>query len=444
MTRKISPRAVLVLALLVVVPLLVSSLLLINSRTTELPPTPDLGLLDNALIAANIQAGRAMQALYHVEALAAQTGWTHELYMLAGDMWVDMGDLSAAVSYWEAAAQGQPGDAKRIQQLVQAYITLGRWTQATDSLTYLLRLEPENHWAHYQLGLVQAAFDPQAASAHLERVTDYPEYGLVASALRAVLQQNAADPLISMRVGIIFSEQELWSYAELAFQHAAVVGQPFPEALAYIGLARDQQGKDGSDWIEQALALDPQNAQALYIYGLHLRQQANYVASLDALTQSVAHDPQNPAFLAELGTAYRLVGDLQRAEYWLKSAAELSNTDPRFQELLALFYAEEGYNLAEDGLDALERATLLMPNDPDVRASYGWALYNTGETDAALDQIESALAISPDNLRALYYKAQIWLETGNVEGAAPLFEQVAESGSEFAEEARRVLEVLGQ
>jgi tetratricopeptide (TPR) repeat protein len=159
---------------------------------------------------------------------------------------------------------------------------------------------------------------------------------------------------------------------------------------------------------------------------MHLRTRSEYQRSLERLVEAAALDPQNPAFLAELGTAYRLVNDQPSAEYWLKAAAALAVSDLRFQELLARFYAEEGYNLASGGLDTLEQTARLFPSDPDVRASYGWALYTTGSTEAALAQLDAALDITPNHLRSLYYKAQILLETGNLEGAERILQGMQE------------------
>jgi tetratricopeptide (TPR) repeat protein len=311
--------------------------------------------------------------------------------------------------------------------------------EAADALEQRLAIVPGDSWAHYQLSLIRAPFDPRSAATHLQAVSEEPMYGEPARAILATVLDNPDDLLISMRVGIALADQHLWPYAELAFRHAAVVGQPFPEALAYVGLARDMQGKDGSPWIEQALALDADNPQVVYLHGLHLRSVGDYRQSLAQLTEAAALEPQNPAFLAELGSAYRLVNDLPSAEYWLKTAAALSPGNPHFQELLALFYAEEGYNLTSGGLDTLEQTARFMPDDPDVLSGYGWALYTIGDTEGALVQLDAALAISPFHLRSLYYKAQITLESGNLRQAESLFEQVAASDSEFAEEARRVL-----
>jgi tetratricopeptide (TPR) repeat protein len=179
-----------------------------------------------------------------------------------------------------------------------------------------------------------------------------------------------------------------------------------------------------------------------FLQGLHLRDQADFAGSLDAFVLAVALNPQNPAYYAELGTAYRLVDDMDNAERWLQVAVDVSNRDARFQQLLALFYADEEYQLNDGGLALLEDLTESMPDDLDVQAGFGWALYQAGDPEGALTQLDGVLERAPDHPRSLYYQATIWLETDHLERAIPLFERVAVLQSPFQTEARRILEGL--
>ena len=176
-----------------------------------------------------------------------------------------------------------------------------------------------------------------------------PTYGGDAAALVAVLQ-TTTDPV---RIGIALADAKLWTYAELAFSQSP----NDPLALAYGALARDMQGKDGSTWLQNALALAPQSAQVRFLQGLHLRLNFKYQESLQAIIQASALDPENPALYAELGRAYQLVGDLTTAEYWLKFAVSLDN---HFQPLLDSFYNDEATVLRNLGL--IDEAAL--PFDP--------------------------------------------------------------------------------
>lgn len=291
------------------------------------------------LVESNARQGRVMQALYHVEALAVFNGWTPDLHRRAGDLWAQTGDLTRAIPHWQTASRTLD-DTALLSQLADAYLQTQQWSEAAQTLQKLLELAPDDRWAHYQIGLIRVAFDPAAAEAHLRVAARVPEYADTAARLLDVIA--AADSSVAMRVGLTLAGVELWPYAELAFQHAADTAYPYAEALAYTGLARDWQGKDGSLWIQQAAALEPQNAVVRYLQGLHLRGRGDYVGSRDAFVQAVALDPLNPAYYAELGTSYGLLDDLQGAERWLKMAVEISEGDPRFQQALDQFYAESG------------------------------------------------------------------------------------------------------
>lgn len=292
------------------------------------------------------RAGRPFQSLYQLEAQASLEGWTPELSRRAGNLWREAGDLRRAVAYWEAA---DPEPAV-LRDRAQAYAQLERWSDAADALAKLLALLPENSpdrpWAQFQLGLIRAAYDPAGAVALLRAAE--PAYGLTAATLAGVLE-GTDDPIY---IGIALARADLWAYAEVAFSQSAD-----PLGMAYSGLARDMQGKDGAVQIDEAVLLAPDNPQVRFLQGLHLRQRYDYVGSLEAMIQAVALDPENPALYAELGRAYQLTGDLVTAERWLRFAVSL---DDHFQPLLDSFYDDERTALLNLGL--VDEAAL--PFDP--------------------------------------------------------------------------------
>lgn len=429
MTRLHLPGAVSWLALLFLIP------------STLLLPANASGQTQS--IDSNRQQGRIMQALFQVEIQASQQGWTADRLRLAGDLWYEAGDIRQALPYWEAASSELAADTLLARRLADAYLRLQRWPDAVDQLALLVASDETDAWAHYYLGILRAAFNPQAAGQHLRVAAAVPAYRDVATPLLEVVTEEESNPLIGMPVGLALADAAQWSFAELAFQHAADVGPDYAEALAYAGLARDRQGKDGGAWIARAVSLDQQNPLVRFLQGLHLRETADFTDSLDAFVLAVALDPQNPAYYAELGTAYRLIGNMAAAERWLYTAVDVSNQDARFQQLLALFYADEGYNLNDGGLALLENLTGSMPDDLQVQAAYGWALYLAGDMDGALAQIDGILEHFPDHARSLYYKAKIWLETDQLAQAMPLFERVAQLESPFQVEARRIVQGTG-
>lgn len=428
MTRKHAIRAVSLVALLFLIPL--------NSAFL-----PDASAQTSS-IESNRQRGRVMQAIYQVEVEAARSGWDAELLQTAGDLWSDAGDVTQALPYWTAASTELPDDPLLARHLAEGDLAVQRWPDAVDQLERLIAIDPTDAWAHFHLGVLRAAFDPQAAAQHLQIAAQVPDYRDVATTLVDTLSRSQNDPLVGMPVGFALAQADLWPFAEVAFQQAASIDPSYAEAQAYVGLARDRQGKDGGEWIARAVTLDQQSDTVRYLQGLHLRAEGDLSASLDAFVLAVALNPQNPAYYAELGTAYQLLGDMDNAERWLQVAVDVSNDDTRFQHLLAMFYADEKYQLNDGGLKLLQNLTEAMPNDLDVQAGFGWALYQAGDSQGALAQLDSVLKRAPDHPRSLYYEATIWLETDHLDKAIPLFERVAALKSPFQEEARRILEGL--
>ncbi|MCB9450474.1 MAG: hypothetical protein H6672_03495 [Anaerolineaceae bacterium] len=409
---------------------------------SDVTPIPDSASI--ALLNENLAQGRLVQALYQVEARAALYGWSPDLLVTAGNIWYANGDPWQAVDYWFASVQAAPERADLVRRLAETLLEIQRWPEAVDALNRLVTLTPNDRWGHYQLGLLLAAANPPAAREHLEQASIEGAYQELALALLAVLS-STADAGGAMRVGVVLAEHELWSYAEIAFNFAASARESFPEALAYTGLARDKQGKDGGEPVAAALRLAPEDPQILYLYGLHLRVTGDLIGSRDMLLRAAILEPENPAFAAETGTAYRLTGDLEQAEAWLKIAVQLSGDDPAFERLLALFYTEEGFNLSNERLTELQNIVGRLPDDPDTIAAYGWALHLLADDALALEQFGAALALDPQNPRALFYKALVWIG-GNDEtlraDATHILEQVAAGDSEFAPEAQRVLDSL--
>ena len=305
------------------------------------PPPPPVVLPDS-------RTDRPLQALYQLQVQAARGGWTSDRLRLAGDLWRSMGDLTRAVAYWEAAAP----DATVLRDRAQAYLDLQRWSDADDTLDHLLKLLPadstDRPWAQFQLGLIRAAYNPTQALDLLRAAQ--PTYGATVTNLLPLLA-GAAD---STQVGIVLAKNNLWPYAELAFSQSSD-----GLALAYRGLARDMQSKDGSEQIAAAVALAPQNSQVRFLQGLHLRLAYDYAGSMRAMVQAVALDPENPALYAELGKAYQLNGDLVSAEHWLKFAVSL---DSHFQPLLDSFYDDEKSALLSLGL--VDEASLPFSTTP--------------------------------------------------------------------------------
>jgi protein O-GlcNAc transferase len=385
-----------------------------------------------------VRGERPYQDLYRISAEAAQNGWTAAAHREVGELYYELGDLENAAGHWQAALLSEPQNLNLLRRLAETYLTLEEWTSAADTLRKLLRIIPNELWAHYRLGLILAPLNAQDAIFHLEQVETTPAYGEIATRLVLVLRSTLDEAPKAMQIGIVLSEHEQWAEAEAAFLQAAELGYPDPVAMAYVGFARGMQGKFGESWIQQAVAIDPVNATVRYLEGLYLRGRGEYAKSIDAFSLAIAFEPDNPAYYVELGSTYRKISDLSSASRWLQQAVVISDYDPEFQNILSDFYLEEGAELAAAGI---ENPPAGLQN-ADAEADVGWTLYRVGAVEEASAAFEKALAIEATNPRALFYKARVAIDTGNIDSARTLLQQVIDQGEDFAAEAQSLLDTL--
>jgi Flp pilus assembly protein TadD len=382
--------------------------------------------------------GEYAVALYHIESETALNGWTAQDFIREGNLWRDMGDVNRALPYWEAAAAQEPSP-NLLRQIADIYLQRGEWGLALERIQSLLLLAPNDIWALYYGGLLLAPSDPTGAYPYLARIASStsPD-ATVAAELTNLIGTNPTDPEIALGVGAILATAEEWSLAENAYQYAANWYYPFPEASAYVGLMRAQQGKNGDDWINEALRLAPDSVVVQSVAGVYWRAVGEFALSESAFITAIILDPQKPSLYAELGLSYWAMGNRTEAEVWLQTAQLLAPDEPNIQAVLDKFYDEDTL-LVSSPLLAFSEGTV-GTDDPAVISANGWALHINGDSVAGLTMVEQALSEDPENPRALFDKARILQETGRSEEARPIFEQLAAGDSPFAAIASRLLE----
>lgn len=368
-----------------------------------------------------------------------------------------LGQDEAALARRYIAAQ-QAQEVTRWRQLAEAWTARGNWQAARRAWVAVLQLAPDDAQANYQLGIILAPYDARLAYRYLEAVSDASALAQAAHVQAAHVQgaeqlreaiagsELESAPGQSFQLGVTLAALGHWPQAEQAFAITLLLDPQYGEAWAYYGLARGQLGRGGATAFDQAYAFATDTALVYYLHGLWWRSEGDYLRSRQALAQAQQLDPANPAFAAELGTAYRLEGDFVLAETWLERAALLAPAQGEFLRLLAFFYAEEVFNLDGSGLTVLQEAVATYPEDADLQAVWAWALFALRRIPEAEAALATSLALAPNNPRALYYQALIYEYLGQTDLAVASFHYLLEQtdAQAFAELARRALERLEQ
>ena len=150
-----------------------------------------------------------------------------------------------------------------------------------------------------------------------------------------------------------------------------------------------------------ALANDqPDQAEALINMGDILRGHERFDEAVQAYDRAVARIPKlekrHWRLLYSRGIALERSKKWARAEADLLKALEFDPDQPFVLNYLGYSWVEKGMHL-ERARDMIKTAVKLRPNDGYIVDSLGWVLYQGGEYEAAVRELERAVELRPED-----------------------------------------------
>lgn len=173
------------------------------------------------------------------------------------------------------------------------------------------------------------------------------------------------------------------------------MAQAKPEEMLREAVARHQAGDlaRAEALYRAVLRTCQQDANALHLLGVALRQRGALEEALAHLDRAVALRPDNPLFLANRGAALADAGRLAEAVADLSRAAAGRPGDATTLRNLGQAMAALGN--ARAAIDPLSRAVAAAPDAPEPRLALAHALREAGEAKAAVEAARAALARAP-------------------------------------------------
>ncbi len=356
---------------------------------------------------ADLAAGRFEGAFQRLTQTAALSGWTPTLHVAVGDAEAGRGNRAAALAQWEQASQALPDNDALLARLAAGYEADGRLAEALAALARRLQLGVTEPALLYRLALLTAATTPEAAIAPLTTVANFPsDYTARAEQLLRAVQDGlvpADDAYLFGRVGYELIQLQEWALAERALSEAVTRNPDYADAHAYLGLAQDKLGRDGTAAFQMAVDLAPESPLAQFLFGLHYRERGQSVEALPYLEAAQRLDPENPAIAAEMAGAYAARNDLPNAELWFSEAVRLAPQSPEFWLLLARFHVDYEWKVAELGLPAARMAVGLNPESALAHDALGYALIVTGDFYNGVESLAQALVLDPQLASGHYH-----------------------------------------
>ena len=168
--------------------------------------------------------------------------------------------------------------------------------------------------------------------------------------------------------------------------------------------AQAQAFDDAAITLEQILSIDPNECNALQLYGYVLANQERFVECVAVLKRANSIRPNDYSILINLGKALFDGGDYQQAIPIYEKSLSIQN-DPYVLMDIGIAYARLGNS--ELALKFYDDALLLASDSPDVLHNKGVELYKLGRIGEALEVTLKCLELAPS-----YFLA--WSNLGNI------------------------------
>jgi tetratricopeptide (TPR) repeat protein len=145
--------------------------------------------------------------------------------------------------------------------------------------------------------------------------------------------------------------------------------------------------------LAQAVAEDPDNAEAHHLYGLALRRTGSNEEALVHFRAAARLLPDSLQYRTNLAKALVEAGQAGEAIETYEAVLKSRPDSPSSMQQLAEIHAAAGNY--EQALPLLTRAAEIAPNKADLQEEVGFALEKTGRTEAAKEAYQRALEADP-------------------------------------------------
>lgn len=230
------------------------------------------------------------------------------------------------------------------------------------------------------------------------------------------------------------------SYKEL-FDFLATVGDAQEAYDIGVNYLRQKRLEEALEYFNQALAADPQFADALNAKAVVLAHQGRYDEALALGEQAAALLPDQLGFRLNIALFHYLKGDRRQAEILYRQVVAQDDAYEGLLDFLAgVESAEESYRMAasylqqgelDKALEHLNRALEIQPELGDALNAKGVVLVHKGQYDEAFALFERAEALMPSHPGVRLNMAIVRYLQGRRQEAAAIYRKVVEMDSRY-------------
>jgi tetratricopeptide (TPR) repeat protein len=349
-------------------------------------------------------------ALLSIQAISAQNAQDHSAL---GISLAKAGKLAEAESELEQAARGAPRVALYRAQLGSILGLEGKWTEALNSFKKAVDLDPTNINFRRETAAVQW------------------QIGLMSSAeknLRYILGKNPGDPGAVLLLGMVNEKEGNYRTAAqlLDSQFDAVISQPDRTVALFHSLVRSgQRGKLPKMLEVLKLRMNDPGWPSAISRCTQIAASGGEPETAKSLFALISvNEPTRPTAGLQLATLLNNIGQVSEAKQLLLELVEQGVVSADLQALLGNCYEKE--HEPSLALEAYRRAIEAEPTRVDYYQDLIALLLDLGKSNDALQLVNHALTIAPNDARPWVWKGNLSLRKNAYKDAIESYTRASE------------------
>lgn len=384
-------------------------------------------------------------------------GWISEVSRFAADCFYRQGDRKRVMRMYErvlAAGESLGGEATAATRarLAECYAEAGLEDEAAEQYAHILTehpMRPEfaEALSHRELIEQYETFDWDALEAcgAVREAFQTGDFARAQSLCERALE-GQLDPGLALAMEIERTFAELLSTQDFggglrkmrALRHQQESGYDHPQLdrrIDFLQTIADLERRTRRPDAEAGTWMD---------LGAHYAQARALEKSAEAYRQAVALDPENAQAVMFLGNTLARLGQIEEAASVYESflAKEPDNTNALNQ--IGYVYLNQGHH--EEALRYFQRYVEAAPDEANAHDSYGEGLLRAGRLEEARREYERAVEINPSFANSYFMLGEVYRQLALPEEAQAAYERFIElaPGDPRVEPARQAVEDLEQ
>jgi len=191
--------------------------------------------------------------------------------------------------------------------------------------------------------------------------------------------------------------------ALLTMENAAMI---FPDSIyTLLKLSETQlilkKYEDMNITLRRVISKDPQNAEAYFMMGMMFRSNDDLEKAKNAFQAAIEIDPELIDAWLIMGNIFEQEGNPLALQYY-KSATQADTTN--IQAFHSMAYYLQNNNQIDEALTVYRTINRINRNYPDAYLNAGILLLEKSDYEAAFEQFNILITVSPQNYLAYYYR----------------------------------------